>query len=348
MGKDRFKVISGLFLLFMAAVLLLAARKIPGFAAWYTGQVYPLLVGTIGRFFGLFPFSVVEWGFYGLCIFCVVNCVKNHCGIKELASGTLLTAGLLFFLYTINCGINYYAPPFSSMIDLEMKEASEEELYLLCEMLTERVNETAQRLGQEQLDTKGVSAKGIAAMKKLGQKFPVLKGYYPRPKAVSCSWILSVQQLSGIYVPFTVEANYNRDITAYNIPLTVCHELSHLRGFMREDEANFIGYLACIGSDSAYFQYSGYLMGWIYATEALYSISPESYWELRERLCPEAVKDLADNNLFWDQFEGKVAEAANKVNDTYLKINDQADGVKSYGRVVDLMLAYVNYCNMRD
>ena len=29
----------------------------------------------------------------------------------------------------------------------------------------------------------------------------------------------------------------------YNIPHTICHELSHLKGYMREDEANFIGYL---------------------------------------------------------------------------------------------------------
>ena len=27
------------------------------------------------------------------------------------------------------------------------------------------------------------------------------------------------------------------------------------------------------------------------------------------------------------------------MNDTYLKMNDQSDGVQSYGRVVDLMLA---------
>ncbi len=28
------------------------------------------------------------------------------------------------------------------------------------------------------------------------------------------------------------------------------------------------------------------------------------------------------------------------MNDTYLKMNSQADGVKSYGRMVDLMLSY--------
>ena len=35
-----------------------------------------------------------------------------------------------------------------------------------------------------------------------------------------------------------------------------------------------------------------------------------------------------------------MAEAANQINDVYLKVNDQKDGVKSYGRMVDLMLEY--------
>lgn len=35
-----------------------------------------------------------------------------------------------------------------------------------------------------------------------------------------------------------------------------------------------------------------------------------------------------------------MAQVSNQVNDTYLKINDQKEGVKTYGRMVDLMLAY--------
>ena len=31
---------------------------------------------------------------------------------------------------------------------------------------------------------------------------------------------------------------------------------------------------------------------------------------------------------------------SNQMNDTYLKINNQEEGVKTYGRMVDLMLAY--------
>lgn len=63
------------------------------------------------------------------------------------------------------------------------------------------------------------------------------------------------------------------------------------------------------------------------------------FYELHSQLCGQAVQDLQENNEYWDQYEGKVAEVSNQVNDTYLKLNDQKDGVQSYGRVVDLMLA---------
>jgi hypothetical protein len=54
----------------------------------------------------------------------------------------------------------------------------------------------------------------------------------------------------------------------------------------------------------------------------------------------DVKNDLMYSSNYWKQFETKVAEISNKVNDSYLKANNQDDGVKSYGRMVDLLLAY--------
>jgi hypothetical protein len=49
--------------------------------------------------------------------------------------------------------------------------------------------------------------------------------------------------------------------------------------------------------------------------------------------------DLRANSAYWAKYEDTVVSTvSNKVNDTYLKANAQADGVKSYGRMVDLLL----------
>lgn len=73
---------------------------------------------------------------------------------------------------------------------------------------------------------------------------------------------------------------------------------------------------------------------------ALYRADADAWQEVRGTLAPEAEPDLAANNAFWDRYEGAVSETANRINDTYLKVNGQMDGVQSYDRMVDLIVAY--------
>ncbi len=340
--RDRLFGYGGALLLMCALLLQALARSVQGFASWYARCVYPVLVAVIGRICGIFPFSVVEMALYLLVLWLAVfvACV----GIarrdwRRVASKVWFLCGLLLFSYTANCGINYYAAPFSSFSGFQTSLYSREELIELCTYLVEKANEN---VTDEQYQEHGYQwrQEGVRSMEGLGAQYPVMGGFYPPPKEVAVSWILSVQQLCGIYSPFTIEANFNGDMTDYNVPHSICHELSHLKGFMREDEANFIGYLACIGSGSQAFRYSGYLTGWVYAGNALARSDWDAYVDLSGKLCQKAREDLSENNAFWDRYEGKVAEAANQVNDVYLKANDQKDGVQSYGRMVDLMLAY--------
>ena len=181
---------------------------------------------------------------------------------------------------------------------------------------------------------------GQEAMERLGARFSRLSGHYPFPKPLINSWILSIQQVTGVYSPFTIEANYNRDIPYYDIPFTICHELSHLRGYMQEEEANFIAVLATIGSGDLYFNYSGYVSAWVYAGNALAKNDREKFSELYMKINPYTRQDMMYNNEFWDRYDTKVAEVHEEINDAYLKYNGQTQGVKSYGHVVDLMLTY--------
>lgn len=344
-GREKHIFAMGFILVLLSFLLQLAARTVPWFGEWYAVTVYPVLTGSIGRFFGLFPFSTVEILLYAFIFLCLLYGFTHLRYWKKIVNRTFLTAAALFFLYTVNCGINYYRRPFSQFLNYETRQYSVGELEELMDFLTACVNREAEALYKEGREAAGMTPRETAAcsvnaMEKLGQEYPPLAGFYPRPKKLLISGILSVQQLAGIYAPFTIEANYNGDMTPYNIPHTACHELSHLRGFMREDEANFIGVLACIGSEDTAFRYSGYLAAWIYAGNALAAEDGSRYANYWDRLGQEVKTDLYENNLFWDRFDTKAAEVSEALNDTYLKANDQTDGVKSYGRAVDLLLAW--------
>jgi hypothetical protein len=77
-----------------------------------------------------------------------------------------------------------------------------------------------------------------------------------------------------------------------------------------------------------------------HSMSVLYYEDYESFAELYNTYSEDVKNDLRYSSSYWKQFETKVAEISNKVNDTYLKANNQEDGVKSYGRMVDLLLAY--------
>ena len=332
----------------MSLLLNLAARILPGFAEWYAVHIYPIWVRLLGGLCSPLPFSVIEVLLYlaGLGILAGIAAVlakklSHRRALWILARWTLLA----FALFTLNCGINYQRTPFSRRAGFSLQESTEEELIALCERLVEEINEAA---GEIEVDGEGhclvggdLAAEARRAMQAAGKEYPELAGYYPNPKPVASTWYLSYQLLQGVYSPFTVEANYNSKMPDHDKPSTVCHELSHLKGFMREDEANFVAYLACRSSDNPEFRYSGSILAYIYSGNALYSQNLEAFRQVREKLCDQAVADLLHHNAYWDTYRGTVSEVSDKVNDVYLKVNSQEDGTKSYGRVVDLLLAWI-------
>lgn len=339
-----------------AAGVLIAARRSRTFADWFCFNVYPFFSGIGSRVWGVLPFSVGEL-FVALVILGVlaglvllIVYVKRRKGQRVLAllgglSWAGITAAALFFLVTLNCLVGYSRTPFSSYSGLTLREYTAEELRELAVYMIEEANKCAELV---ELDGEGRPVKpddfsqlAVEAMSGLAEDYPVLDTYYPQPKAVLASPIMSNFNLAGIYFPVTVEANYNQAMPVSSQGFTACHELSHLSGFIREDEANFIAFIACRESGDPYLRYSGYLGALTYTMNAYYSVAErEDYGELYLSICDTIHEEFAYRGSYWAQFEKKATfQAATAVNDAYLKANNQADGTRSYGRVVDLLLA---------
>ena len=186
------------------------------------------------------------------------------------------------------------------------------------------------------------------AMKNLGKIYPQFKGYYPDPKPIMCSYFMSQQYLLGIYFPFTLEANYNRDVCDINIPNTLCHELAHLKGCIQEDEAGFIAFIACINSDSTELQYSGYLNALEYVHNEISKQSIQTECQISELVWKDLYKFVPDG--YWKENKSKevvstetVSAVSDAAMDTSLKMNGVDDGIKSYDRMVNLLIDY--YCS---
>lgn len=274
--------------------------------------------------------------------------------LMSMLQNLLCLIAVIFFGYVLLCGVNYHRYPVADHFALTVEESTVEELEGLLTELADTASELRSKLTSE--DEKGVyvlpySVKELGAEAKkafgvLAETYTVFDGIYPAPKHVFFSRLMSYTEITGVFTPWTMEANVNIDISPYSIGATMCHELAHLRGFMREDEANYISYRVCMASDSPDLQYSGVMLAIIHTGNALYGQDAERYFSVcEEHYSAAVIRDLVANNEYWEQFEKPVigdktvGEIVDKVNDTYLKINNQEDGTRSYGRVVDLLLA---------
>lgn len=186
------------------------------------------------------------------------------------------------------------------------------------------------------------------ALRNVSNEFEYLKGYYPNPKKIYYSNIMSQQYLAGIYFPFSMEANYNQIMYNSNFPSTICHELSHLKGYIREDEANFIAYVACIHSENEFIQYSGYLSVYYYLMDDLMEYGNEEiYMQMEEPNEYVMADDIFLTAETFDEVEENAiistevwSEASDAFVETNLKMNGIESGMDNYNEVVRLLILY--------
>ena len=161
-----------------------------------------------------------------------------------------------------------------------------------------------------------------------------------RVKPVMLSEAMSYTHITGVYTFFTGEANINVAFPDYTIPYTAAHELAHQRGIAREDEANFLAFLVCIGSDDAYIRYSAYVNLYEYVAAALASADYSLYQRAVATLPSSVIGEQIAYSAFFEKYRDSAAsEVSETVNNTFLVIHG-TEGTKSYGMVVDLCVAY--------
>ncbi len=336
--------------------ILLIVKLSPWIAEYiFARGIYKIISLPIGFVTGFLPFSLAEIIILLIPLFIIVSMIffirsliKNKSDIWfTLCKGivnVLCVVSIIFFSFMILCGTNYYRYDFEKYCDFEVRNYTDEELYNMCTYLAKQVNISKSEMKQVDEGFYDIADKCKDAMKNLAKMYPVLKYSSGSAKQVLLSKYMSYGGIVGIYIPFTVEANVNTDVLDYNRPVDTCHELAHMRGFMKEDEANYIAYLACINEGSAEFAYSGYMLALIHSTNQLYKYDIEKYYSVMEMLSDDVKGELVTEREYWDEIkESEVAKKADEVmtsvNNSYLELNGQENGVKSYGMMVNLLLA---------
>lgn len=322
--------------------------------------IYKPVSYAVGTAVSLFPFSLSEvlaLAGIGFAVFCIVrviiNIVKDKAKYKHILYkffiNILCVISVALFAFELCMGLNYYRYSITEYLELDVHESDVSELYELTKSLAEDIN-LYRSLIEE--DENGVSVlsdenryqtsqSARDAYRSLSEKYTFLKAADIRNKPLVSSKLFSMVMTTGIYIPYTFESNINVDVPQFSIPATMCHELTHFRGFMREEEANFLGYLACMESKREDFRYSGAMLAFSYCYPQLSKADKDLASEIASTISDGVMRDLIFEDQYWEPYRKTVtAQISNDVYDGYLNANNQPGGIQSYGEMVDLLLAY--------
>lgn len=381
----RKKISKIIYVIGMLGVIMLnyLAWRSREFCDWYIDHIFPVWLNTYARLTSALSISVGEimlilavgitaFGI-GFFIYNLIRRGKYTTGLLKYGRTYAWIVLVVGYVMTLNCFILYHATGFAqkymvketgtmvvdmsdtAVVEVDTKGKSaytKKNLATLRDYLVEQCNTLADQIDRDEQGTAVYSgdliAESVHAMETMGQQYDRLSGYYVTPKYLKWSEFFSQQYIMGYYFPFSMEANINSVMYITNVAPTVCHELAHTKGFIFENDANMIGYLACIQSDDTFLQYCGYLSVLNYVNNDFYKSVNKSTYKKHVRISDR----VADDNVFltredWQAVEktavvktSTVKKVSNNFLNTNLKLNGVDEGIQQYNEVVNLLLDY--------
>ena len=294
------------------------------------------------------PLAVIVIAFLLIVLF-----FKNKQKFKILLRITISLLLLIFSLFVNIFGVCYFRKPVDISMDFAVKKLNREEMYLSTAFIKKELESTLDNVlfskdgsSQNKLSWRELDNAVDTGFDNLRNKYTFISDIKSLPKKVLLSEYMTYTHISGVYFPFTGEANINTNYPDYVVAFTVAHEKAHQRGIASEDEANFIAFLACLYSDDDYLRYCALMNMYDYYLDSIYAVDKEMYDYFIRNTDIRVLMEMKSYSDFFDKYRSsKASKVADTVNDTYIKAMGDKNGVNSYGKVVELVSGYINKNN---
>ena len=344
--------------LWICALLLVAVIKIFSsnknwIGSLYTSGFYFFFSKFLRLLFGWIPFSIGDILYLGVGCWLLWKLIKNIRLIvkKEINGKTILLKILnlilaltfVYIIFNVFWGINYDRAGIGRELSLTNMRYDTSELLVIRQLLLQKVNSSKSSLthNHEFYPSKNeLFKKAERSYQEAQKEYPFLRFERLSIKSSLYGRLGNYIGFTGYYNPFTGEAQVNTTVPKFLQPYIATHEMAHQLGYAKENEANFVGYLAAVNSTDTLFHYSAYLELFLYANREVYYFDSASSRKSFELLIPGVKKDIAELRRFNLDHESFIEPWITWLYGKYLKLNQQPQGMHSYNAVVGMLIAY--------
>lgn len=317
---------------------------------WYSNGLYPMLSKTLRILFGNIPFSIGDSSYFILIVLGMRWIWKTRKSWKtNWKKNTLSIVGcvaVFYFAFHLVWGLNYYREPLFEKIKIE-RDYSDADLLVFTKKLIAKTNAIQSQITKDK-NTKivfpysheQVFQMNVEGYNNLATLFPFFQYSELSTKKSLFSWPLSYMGFGGYLNPFTNEAQINYLMPMYHSPTTSCHEMAHQMGYASESECNFIGFMASIKNKNLYFQYSGYSFALRYCLSNWQIRNKGVYHQLLQTVHSGILENYNESDTFWKSYETPIETGFHFFYDSFLKWNQQKEGMEGYSKFVNLLVNY--------
>ena len=318
---------------------------------YYSTGIYPSIQSALTAVSNVVGFALCDLLLLGVLGFLIafVSLETKHISragrgkrvrvMLELVAWLVVLASAAYTAFFILWGLNYSRQPLSRKLDYEPGRVDAIAVRALKRLSVDRLNEEYQvartsHWPSEQDWRVQLSDSFRDLLPELGHSGTFRPGV---PKKSLLNYYLGASGVTGFLNPYCGEVILDSGLLEFERPFTLAHEWAHLAGYADESEASFVGFLACIRSDTPALRYSGWLA--IYQQTPWVEPEGNEAGRGRPQLFPEVVADLRAAR---EQAERRRSQVLTRVQarvyDQYLKANRVSAGLASYGMVVNLVV----------
>jgi hypothetical protein len=318
--------------------------------SYYSEGIYPWISKFFRILYGWIPFSIGDILYFVIAFLALRYVYKQRLEIKtypfRFIRNVVFVLSIAYFSFHLLWGLNYYRLPIAQKFALEDKN-SEAGLMDLTKALIIKTNalqfsitkDTA-RAVEIPYTKNEIFEKTLIGYGRLENTYPFLAYKNPSIKKSLFSTGLSYMGYGGYLNPFTHEGQVNARLPNFRFPVVAGHEIGHQLGYSAENETNFIGYLATMHNPDIYFQYAAYAYALSYCLSDIRRNNETKFEELYTTVHPGTQRNFEEMAYFWQSFENPMEPVFKSIFNTFLKANNQTQGIMSYNAVVSLLIPY--------